>query len=192
MNLSAKYWEERYQNQLTGWDIGTVSSPLKNYIDQLTDRNTKILIPGAGYGHEAAYLFEKGFKNVYVCDYAQSALDQFQTKHPAFPSEQLIASDFFTLENQFDLIIEQTFFCAIDPSLRSSYAEKMASLLSVKGKLVGVLFNRSFEGGPPFGGCQEEYMGYFAPYFNIKTMEDCYNSIPQRAGSELFMILEKV
>ena len=42
------YWEERYQKQDTGWDIGTISTPLKEYIDQLTDKKCRILLPGAG------------------------------------------------------------------------------------------------------------------------------------------------
>jgi thiopurine S-methyltransferase len=67
----------------------------------------------------------------------------------------------------------------------------MADLLKENGKLVGVLFNRNFEAGPPFGGSKEEYISLFRQKFNVKVMEDCYNSIVPRAGRELFMILEK-
>jgi len=58
----SNYWENRYQNQQTGWDIGEISSPLKAYIDQLEDKSIKILIPGAGNAYEAEYLFLNGFK----------------------------------------------------------------------------------------------------------------------------------
>jgi hypothetical protein len=44
----------------TGWDLGQVSPPLKAYIDQLTDKNLRILIPGCGNSYEAEYLLEKG------------------------------------------------------------------------------------------------------------------------------------
>ena len=60
------YWEERYQKQDTGWDIGTISTPLKEYIDQLTDKKCRILLPGAGNGYEFDYLIHKGFTNVFV------------------------------------------------------------------------------------------------------------------------------
>jgi len=62
------YWSTRYDEARTGWDIGYPSTPLKTYIDQLTDKNTRILIPGAGNAHEAAYLFEKGFLNTVILD----------------------------------------------------------------------------------------------------------------------------
>ena len=65
----------------------------------------------------------------------------------------------------------------------------MAELLRPKGKLVGVLFNRSFDGGPPFGGSKEEYLSYFEPYFDIHTFQPCTNSVSVR--NELFINLIK-
>ena len=49
------YWEERYQKGETGWDAGKITTPIKEYIDQLTNKNLKILIPGAGNGYEFDY-----------------------------------------------------------------------------------------------------------------------------------------
>jgi thiopurine S-methyltransferase len=67
----------------------------------------------------------------------------------------------------------------------------MHDMLNDGGKLVGLLFDRDFQDGPPFGGNKEEYLNYFSPLFNIKIFEKCYNSIEPRMGSELFIILEK-
>ncbi|MDO8993629.1 MAG: SAM-dependent methyltransferase, partial [Daejeonella sp.] len=47
-NLNESFWNERYRLNDTGWDLGHVSPPLKTYIDQLTDKNLRILIPGCG------------------------------------------------------------------------------------------------------------------------------------------------
>ena len=92
----------------------------------------------------------------------------------------------------FDLIIEQTFFCAIDKNLRSSYAKKMAELLNAEGKLVGLLFNAPLnEDHPPYGGTIKEYVGYFEPYFNIEIMDPCYNSIEPRSGREVWIKMLK-
>ena len=66
--LNEAYWTQRYQNKETGWDLGEPSTPLKEYIEQLSDKSIKILIPGCGNAYEAHYLFEKGFKNVFVID----------------------------------------------------------------------------------------------------------------------------
>lgn len=189
MKLSKEYWQERYSNHETGWDIGSASTPLKEYIDGLRDKTLKILIPGCGNAYEAAYLYEKGFLNTYLVDFAEAPLKAFAEKYPEFPKDQLICNDFFNLEGQFDLILEQTFFCALDPALRNDYCRKMSTLLAPKGKLVGLLFNQKFEKeGPPFGGFLEEYKPQFSQFLNIQVLEECRNSIAPRAGKELFMI----
>jgi len=189
--LNTNYWSKRYQNNETAWDIGAPSTPLKEYIDQLENKNIKILIPGCGNAYEAQYLFENGFKNVFVIDLSPIPLQNLKKRVPNFPDNQLLEGDFFELTNQFDLILEQTMFCAIDPRLRMNYARKASELLVEKGKLVGVLFNREFDGGPPFGGTKEEYLDYFSTHFQNVHLEPCYNSIKPRQNSELFMICEK-
>ncbi len=189
--LDKQFWNERYASYSTGWDLGRVSTPLKEYIDQLEDKSLKILIPGAGNAHEAEYLIQNGFTNIYIVDIATIPLKEFQLRNPTFSSERLLLNDFFELTDQYDLVLEQTFFCAIDPDLRMEYAKKMNEVLTDKGKLVGVLFDREFIDGPPFGGSKVEYLSYFEPYFDIIKMEACYNSIEPRKGSELFITLKK-
>lgn len=189
--LTKYFWEERYKNNQTGWDIGSVSTPLKEYIDQLINKNLKILIPGVGNGYEAEYLWKQGFKNVYVLDIAKHPLDNLQ-KRIQIPQSHVIHEDFFNLNDTFDLIIEQTFFCALNPKLRKAYSKKMHRLLNKKGKLVGVLFDFELTSqGPPYGGSKEEYLTYFSNLFEIKTLEPAYNSIKPRMNRELFFIFEK-
>ena len=128
-NLNKEYWENRYLNQETGWDIGSISTPLQVYVDQLTTKNLKILIPGAGFGHEARYLVETGFKNITVIDLSRSALNRVKTSLPQNSTCQIIEGDFFDLYGKYDLILEQTFFCALLPEQRVDYAKKCAELL---------------------------------------------------------------
>lgn len=182
-------WNKRYKDENTGWDIGKPSPPLRSYIDHLKNKDLKILIPGAGNAYEAEHLFNKGFKNVYVLDIAKIALENLKKRCPRFPENQLIHGDFFSHDDSYDLILEQTFFCAIDPKLRVKYAQHMKILLSENGVLAGVMFNRTFENGPPYGGSKAEYLRLFGQYFNNVTMEECYNSIPPRLGSELFITI---
>jgi hypothetical protein len=192
MDLTENYWQNRYELDQIGWDLGTVSPPLNAYFDQLTNKDLRILIPGAGNAYEAEYLHNAGFRSVYVADFARLPLENLQKRVPDFPASHLLQSDFFELSETFDLIIEQTFFCALEPKLRSAYAKKCASLLNKGGKLAGLLFNTTFpQDGPPFGGTEEEYRTYFEPYFNLRTFAPAYNSVKPRAGRELFMILEK-
>jgi thiopurine S-methyltransferase len=192
MFLDKEYWDNRYKTDSDAWDVGNISTPLKDYFDQLTDKSLKILIPGGGNSYEAEYLFNGGFKNVFVVDFAEEPLKNIKERCKDFPSSQLIQANFFDHKGQYDLIAEQTFFCALDPKLRGEYAKHMHSLLNPDGKLVGVLFNIQFEKtGPPFGGNKEEYLNYFSPYFNFRTFENCYNSIKPREGTELFINFSK-
>jgi len=140
--LSNDFWNQRYVEGTTGWDLGEISPPIKAYVDQLENKELRILVPGAGNAHEVSYLYEQGFTNVNVLDFAPLAIQGFLKKHPDFPASQAHVANFFEFEGKFDLIIEQTLFCAIDPDLRSDYAQKAASLLIDGGKLVGLSFNR--------------------------------------------------
>ena len=164
------YWTNRYLNQQTGGDLGELSPPLKKYIDQIDNKNLKILIPGAGNAYEAEYLFKLGFKNTYVLDISEYPINEFKKRNNDFPKNHLLVEDFFLHEAKYDLIIEQTFFCAINPSLREKYVKKMADLLNPNGKLIGLLFNINFDSeGPPFGGNKNEYQKLFNSKFVIKN-----------------------
>lgn len=190
--LSARYWDNRYLNNDSTWDLGAVSPPLKAYIDQLKDKNLEILIPGAGNAYEAEYLHTQGFGNMYVLDISTVIFDNIRERAPSFPENRLIQEDFFAHRGQYDLILEQTFFCALDPVYRKSYVSKMHTLLKPGGRLAGLLFNDPLNTDrPPFGGNMEEYEALFFPAFQKRVFEPCYNSVKPRAGRELFMILEK-
>lgn len=192
--LNENYWSSRYKNNDVAWDMGEVSPPLKEYFDQLTDKYITILIPGCGNAYEAEYLLQQGFKNITLIDISPLPVDKLKKNFSAFLNKEIhiICGDFFTLNQTFDLIVEQTFFCAIYPSLRTDYANKMHELLNANGKLTGVFFNRTFDAGPPFSGSRTEYNLLFKNKFQIRTMDECFNSINPRKGSELFVILQKL
>lgn len=191
-------WELRWQTGQTGWDIGQASPALTAYADQIPPerRNLRVLIPGCGNGYEAVYLLQSGFSNITMVDIAPTAVRRLEERLnaavPGWPEAlEVRCADFFTLDGPFDLILEQTFFCALPPHLRPAYAQKMNELLAPGGRLAGVLFDRDFDGGPPFGGHASEYRQLFAPLFRIKTLAPCYNSIAPRAGAEVFIVFEK-
>lgn len=187
-----QYWDSRYQQGLTGWDLGSVSPPIAQFLEGIQDPHTSILIPGAGNAYEAYFLHKKGFRNITVVDIAPTiiASHQRKVKQEALEGIHFIEADFFSHMGTYDLILEQTFFCAIPINQRSEYVKAMHALLSPSGRLAGVLFDCEFEQpGPPFGGSETEYRNLFEPYFNITTMEPCYNSIQARSGRELFIII---
>lgn len=190
--MSKTYWSQRYKENNTPWDMGTTSPPLIAYLQQLTNKKQRILIPGAGSSAEIIWLWENGFTNAFVLDIAKEPLDILAEKLPTEVQKNLLHGDFFEHNEKYDLIIEQTFFCALPPTLRLAYAKKMSELIAPNGKLFGVLFDFPLtEKGPPFGGSKTEYLDYFEPIFTISKMEQCYNSIKPREGKELFFELIK-
>lgn len=191
MYFDESYWTQRYSQGITGWDIGYPSTPLVQYLDQIEDKKIRILIPGGGNGHEVAYAFKKGFSDVHLLDISEIPLTNFSKTYPDFPKENIHHQDFFDFQGEYDLILEQTFFCALHPSQREDYCHKMKRLLKPNGILAGVLFSKMFEKqGPPFGGFVEEYEKLFSSYFLIRKLVPCYNSIPPRSGSEVFIEFE--
>ncbi len=191
MSFNKEFWESKYNHQQTGWDIGYPATPLVEYIDQLTDKDLKILIPGCGRAYELEYLWKNGFKNVFGLDLAPSAAKEFLKRVPDFPVNQFFTDSFWDLSQKFDLIIEQTFFCAISPLSREDYISKMAEITNPSGKVVGLLFDFPLtEEGPPFGGSLEEYKKRFEEHFTF-YIEKSHNSIKPRQGKEYFFIAKK-
>jgi methyl halide transferase len=193
--FDAQYWQHRYDVGTDGWDLGAPSRPLTEHIDRLTNKDLRILIPGCGRAWEGQYLHERGFRNVRLMDLTGAPFAEFLQRCPGFPPEHLFVGDFFQHRGQYDLILEQTFFCALDPVLRMPYADKMRELLSDGGALNGVLFDDpqpgKEPGAPPFGGSADEYRELFAPRFAQVRITACHNSIPPRAGREVWIDIRR-
>lgn len=189
---TAQYWSERYKKAHTPWDMGSASPPLTGYFQSLMDKNQRILIPGAGNAYESQWLWENGFVNSYTLDISKSPLDNLKARNPDILEQNLIHSDFFKHGEKYDLIVEQTFFCALPPELRTEYVSKVYSLLKPGGRLIGVLFDFPLTNqGPPFGGNYDEYLALFAKTLKVHKLERCYNSIKPRLGKEFFIHLIK-
>lgn len=189
---SPSYWNHRYAQDDIPWDTGGITQPLRRLIDGLEDKDMRILIPGAGRGHEAKYLQDKGFRKVYVCDWAPLALKALRRTAPDFPADKLLQEDFFELDMKVELIIEQTFFCAIPRNMRPRYVEKTHALLSKEGQVAGLFFMREFpHEGPPHGGSEAEYRQLFEPFFMLQELYPAPDSIEPRLGSELFFRFQK-
>ncbi|HUM98223.1 MAG TPA: methyltransferase domain-containing protein [Chitinophagaceae bacterium] len=190
--LDVAFWNNRWATGQTGWDIGYASPAITTYLQQYENKNAAILIPGCGNAHEAEFLISNGFTNITLIDIAFEAVSILREKFKTQPQVKIICDDFFNHQGKYDLIIEQTFFCALSLEKRAAYVQHMASLLNNNGKLIGLLFSCYFEkDGPPFGGTKSDYQNLFEPHFKLITMEPCYNSIPPRNGNELFFILRK-
>ncbi len=192
MKLDATYWNDRYKQGSTAWDLGRVSAPMRAIIDSISDKNIRILIPGAGNSHEAQYVIQQGFTDITVLDYASAPLDRLKGRGLDLSRLTLVNDDFFGHDGTYDLILEQTFFCALELRFRESYPLKIHQLLSNGGMLKGVLFNFPEQRTePPYTGTVAEYKGLFEPLFEICKLEPAEFSEPDRAGKELYIELKK-
>ena len=196
--LNAQYWRGRWSSFQTGWDIGHPNHGLIQEVKNRFPTSTKILIPGAGRGYEAEALWSAGYLNTYVCDWAPEAFEHLRKSAVlanAFSDHseakaRLIVSDFFALTDSYDLLLEQTFFCAINPSLRKQYVQQASSLLKPVGNWLGIFFDCHFPtAGPPFGGDREEYIELFSEAFVINHLERFTESIAPRQGKELLGLM---
>ena len=185
-----EYWSTRYRTEETGWDLGRVSPPIAHFFEAQEHSRSSILVPGCGNGHEVLHLYSTGHEYVHGLDISEEPLRYLQAQ--GIPSNQLFCEDYFDHNGNYDVIVEQTFFCAITPSLRKQYVQKTASLLKPNGVLVGLLWKQEMQlDAPPFGGNAAEYEGLFNSLFHIKTMETSRNSIEPRMGRELFIEFQK-
>ena len=106
-----------------------------------------------------------------------------------------MAGDFFEMDPQpLDLVLEHTFFCALDPSMRTTYAEKIAQWTKPGGFLVGNFFVLSQElvktlpglsltqrgEGPPFASTVKEIEGLLLPNFEEVALRPANNPDPDR------------
>lgn len=191
MNLSANYWDNRYTEKSFGWDIGYPSPALIEFIGSFS-KDSRILIPGCGHGYEGEWLWKNGYENITLLDFSRTAKENFLKRIPEFEEARFAIGDFFEHQGEYDVILEQTFYCALPPSKRDDYVSHMKSLLKPGGVLAGLLFTFPLtEQGPPFGGSMEEYEMRFEKHFEILHLEAARNSIKPRDGKEAFFQVRK-
>lgn len=184
---NSTYWNDRYLNQQTGWDIGHASPAIIDFFND-KDQNSRILIPGCGNAYEGEVLHRRGFENITLADFAEETKTNFLNRYENFDPENFHVGDFFDLDGPFEYIVEQTFFCALTPNMREDYVLKMKELLHEQGKLVGLMFDAPLNTEhPPYGGCKEEYYELFSKHFGNVKFTPCNNSIPPRDGKELWI-----
>jgi cyclopropane fatty-acyl-phospholipid synthase-like methyltransferase len=191
-----KDWQRHYDEGDLGWDLGQVAPPFIKLFESKTILPGKTLIPGCGRGHEVIYLAENGFE-VTAVDYSPGAVNHLKsTVQERNLKCEVLNMDFFGIDSAhngvYDLLIEQTFFCAISPEQRSSYVSTVARALKKGGMLAGLFYNTGEEeGGPPFNTTREDIKKYFSDSFEIRQLSKAEDSAEQRKNKEWLAILIK-
>lgn len=146
-------WNQRYAEDDTGWDLGRPPPVLEQLIADRR-RAQRVLVPGAGRGHDALAWARAGHR-VVALDFAPLAVEAMraQAREAAVELEALEADVTnlpASLHAGFDLVWEQTCLCALQPEDRRPYLEHMAAALRPGGTMIALLWNHGNEGGPPF------------------------------------------
>ncbi len=192
--LDSNFWSSAYVEKKDGWELGEASPVLKHFgVPPWLDKNSKILVPGAGRGHDAVYFESKGL-NVTALDLVQNAVEGFRKIYPLSKIGYLL-EDFFSFSEkntaQFDAVFEHTIFCAIDPTLREKYLRGVLNLLKPQGTYFGIFFREMWLGGPPFGMTQWQLRELTQKDFLYRKWEISLNSIKNRQGLEIFAVMQK-
>ena len=192
-----EYWEKSYQSGDMGWDLGG-PTPIFNDWIQFQTNSLSICILGAGNGWDAINFAEKGH-NVTAVDFAESAIDNMHTSAQSKGVQiNIVHSDIFDLcklfNHTFDIVLEYTCFCAIDPARRMDYVRMTNQILKPDGKLVALLFpidKDINDDGPPFAVDLDSTISLFSKYFIVDKKEIPSLSIERRNGREVFVIFKK-
>lgn len=191
-----QFWNQRYIDKSTGWDLGTVSRPFVHLVETgRLQKGKSILIPGAGRSHEGIYLAKQGFQ-VTVVDFAPEVVREVQDRiEKEGIRMDVLNEDIFRLRpdrhGTFDYLLEQTCFCAIDPDRREEYADMAKRMIRPGGILVGLFYAHGREGGPPWNTTPEDVKGHFGPRFDFLEFSVAEYSMDSRKGEEWLAFMRR-
>ena len=148
------FWNEKYSADHTPWDLGMVSPPVRQLAAEHFPKSGKVIIPGCGRGHEALFLGKLGFA-VTAVDFAAAPIAHLKAQAAASGLElNLIHNDIFQLPQQyagkFDVFLEQTCLCALNPDRWEDYEALAAGVLKPGGEFFGVFMEVDVQSPPPY------------------------------------------
>lgn len=186
-----EYWQERFDTSNTPWELGAPSSVVLEACSELGNvgvplDGSRVLSPGCGRGSDALELVARG-STVIAVEWSAHVAHDLINRHrvariPGRGSLEVRIGDFFVVEPEpVDIVCEHTFLCALDPTRRAAYAQRIASWLKPGGFLCGNFFvvsddeasglpglSLTKEGvGPPFGITKGALVDLLDGYFSV-------------------------
>ncbi|KLO12813.1 Thiopurine S-methyltransferase [Schizopora paradoxa] len=160
----ASGWDRAWEESVTPWDNGNVQKALIEALDSTAltlPANGRALVPGCGRGYDAVYIASKLSYTTIGLDLSPKAVnaaklyaDSIQIEKESQLEVSFHSGDFFTykVDEQFDLVYDYTFFCAIPLELREGWGKQMCDLIKTGGHLITLAYpiDGDRKGGPPF------------------------------------------
>ena len=190
---TAADWEQRYREGTTHWDQGGPPPALLRVLErQGPARARRVLVPGAGYGHDAFAFARAGYR-VTAVDCAPSACAEMRARaQRAGLSIEVLEADVLALpeafQGLFDLAWEQTCLCALPPERRADYVTALRRALRAEGELSALLWNHGQPGGPPYDIPPELARGLFLGPFTETAFAFVPPSPAGRRGEFLLVL----
>ncbi|XP_057527518.1 probable thiol methyltransferase 2 isoform X5 [Amaranthus tricolor] len=183
-------WERCWEEGLTPWDLGKPTPVLQHLLQTDSLPKGRVLVPGCGSGHDVVALASPE-RYVVGLDISEAALQKARELASSSPNANyfsFLQVDFFTWQptELFDLIFDYTFFCAIQPHLRSAWAARMRDLLKPDGELITLMFPvDDHDGGPPYKTSVTDYEEALRPLgFHAVSIVDNELAVDRRKGRE--------
>ena len=155
-------WNAMWSNGINpgeAFDKGHVSPLLESYIKEFKIPIGRALVPGCGRGYDVTALASPQ-RTVLGLDISDIAIESAKLRLMSLNDEDCYkdgisfsTASFFDVEGLFDFIYDYTFLCALHPSVRKLWAEKMSDLLQKGGELLTLIYpiiDGDHESGPPY------------------------------------------
>jgi SAM-dependent methyltransferase len=186
------FWNGKYSDGHTPWDLGRVSRPVELLLEAAFPQQGRVFIPGSGRGYEALHLAGQGYA-VTAVDYADEAVTYLSDEARRQGLDiDVRKQDIFDLPPEFDaafdVLLEQTCFCAINPKDRAAYEAMAHRVLKPGGRLLGVFMEVPFDNGPPFN-CPADVVQAFFPEarWHLDAQTPVEPQEPMRPGPEYLL-----
>lgn len=191
----ADYWNQIYKSMPTpNWDLGEPAPAFQDMLPRLKLPKSRILVLGCGEGHDAA-LFASAGHVVTAVDFSAEAIEKAKKNYGHIETLTFLKEDIFNLPHEwnysFDLIIEHTCFCAIEPHRRMGLIKLWRRLLHEEGQIMAVFFAMLKRSGPPYGSSEWEIRQLLKDSFQFLFWGRWDKSVPKRQGVELFVLAKK-
>ncbi len=192
---SADFWNQIYQSQVPAWELEKPHDAFVAILPQLKLSRCRILVLGAGSGNDAAFFAKQGHK-VTAVDFSEEAVARGRSKYGSLENLSFVQSDIFTLppsmNAQFDVVVEHTCYCAVDPTRRNNLVKVWRQVLTDNGFLLGVFFSYDKNSGPPYGSSEWEIRARLQKTFRNLYWHRWQKSSPERLGKEFIIYAQKL
>lgn len=198
MTSTSEDWAQRYATRDTPWDLGDAHPEIVARIAAglvpASASSARAWVPGCGRGHDALALARAGWR-VSAMDFADATQGDLNLRLAEFGGRFLLGDVLESaLEERFDLVLDHTFFCALDPRLRARWGAAIGRSLAPAGRVCALVFpvgKPASEGGPPYGCSTQDLQAALGPEFRAQLDEPCLHRAQKRSWAERWAVFAR-